>query len=330
MRILVTGATGFIGSHVVRKLLQAGHEVRILRRSSSSTKMLEGLKVDTDIGDVTDRNSVFKAVEGCEGVFHVAGHVSFWRGAHEIQKKINVDGTRNVVEAALAHQVKRLVHTSSIAAIGYAPDGQIGDETTSYNWWPYRLNYNNTKFLAQEEVRRGIEKGLDAVIVNPSIVFGPGDLNLNAGAMIFQAARGKMMIYPRGGGCTCSVDNVAEGHVLAFEKGKTGEMYILGGDNYTWKNLFTMICGVVGRPKPKIRVSDFGLKLFAFGCDLASRVTHKEPAITPEAARITLKTVFYSSEKAVRELGYKISPFRDTIRLTYEWYLANNYLKSSL
>src|SRR5262245_32918058 len=129
MKILVTGATGFVGSHIVRKLLQVGYEVRILRRSSSSMKMLEGLKVETAIGDVTDRDSVFKAVDGCEGAFHVAGHVSFWRGTREIQKKINVDGTRNVVEAALAHKVKRLVHTSSIAAIGYAPDGQIGDET---------------------------------------------------------------------------------------------------------------------------------------------------------------------------------------------------------
>ncbi|HEX5035593.1 MAG TPA: SDR family oxidoreductase [bacterium] len=330
MKILVTGATGFVGSHVVRKLLQKGHEVRVLRRSASSTKMLEGLSVETAIGDVTDRTSVFQAAEGCEGVFHVAGHVSFWRGTHEIQKRINVDGTRNVVEASLAHKVKRLVHTSTIAAIGYAPDGQVGDETIPYNWWPYRLNYNNTKFLAQEEVRRGVEKGLDAVIVNPSIVFGPGDLNLNAGAMIFQAARGKIAVYPRGGGCTCSVEDVAQGHVLAFEKGKTGELYILGGDNYSWKDLFTIICEVVGRPPPKIRVPGAAFQLFSLGWDLVSRVTHKEPALTPESARITLKTVFYSSEKAVRELGYAISPFRDTIRQTYEWYLANGYLKSSL
>ncbi len=330
MKILVTGATGFVGSHVVRKLLSAGNKVRILRRQSSSTKMLEGLNVETAIGDVTDRDSVFKAVDGCEAVFHVAGHVSFWSGAREAQNRINVDGTRNLVEACLAHKVKRLVHTSSIAAIGHAPDGAVGDETIPYNWWPYRLNYNNSKYLAEEEVRRGIERGLDAVLVNPSIIFGPGDVNLNAGAMVFQAARGNLKVIPRGGGCTCSVEDVAEGHLLAFEKGKTGERYILGGENYTWKDLFTMICEVVGQPPPKIPLPNAALKAFGFFSDALSRVTHKEPTITPETARITPLTVFYSSDKAVRELGYKISPFRDTIRQTYEWYLANGYIKSSL
>lgn len=330
MKILVTGATGFIGSHVVRQLLAAGHTVRILRRQGSSTKMLEGLPVETAIGDVTIRDSVFEAVEGCEAVFHAAGHVSFWRGAREAQNKINIDGTRYAVEACLHHKVKRLVHTSSISAIGHPRDGEIGDETIPYNWWPYRLNYNNSKYLAEEEVRRGIEKGLDAVIVNPAIVFGAGDLNLNAGAMVFQAARGRLKVIPRGGGCTCSVDDVAEGHVRAFEKGKTGERYILGGENYTWKDLFTMICEVVGQPPPRIPLPDAALKAFGFFSDALSRVTHKEPAVTPETARITPLKVFYSSDKAVRELGYKVSPFRDTIRQTYEWYLANGYIKSSL
>jgi dihydroflavonol-4-reductase len=330
MKVLVTGATGFVGFHVVRKLLEAGRSVRILRRQSSSTKMIEGLSVETVLGDVTDRNSVFKAAEGCEAVFHVAGHVSFWRGAREIQNRINIDGTRNVVESCLAHKVKRLVHTSSIAAIGHATDGQLGDETIPYNWWPLRLNYNNSKFLAEEEVRRGIERGLDAVIVNPSIVFGAGDLNLNAGAMVFQAARGRLKIYPKGGGCTCSVEDVAEGHILAFEKGRTGERYILGGENYAWKDLFRIICEVVGQPPPRIPLPTAAMKAFGFFSDALSRITHKEPAVTPETARITPLKVYYSSDKAIRELGYKISPFRDTIRQTYEWYLANGYIRSSL
>jgi dihydroflavonol-4-reductase len=330
MKFLVTGATGFLGSHIVRRLIESGHQVRILRRSSSSIKLLEGLTIESATGDVTDRESVLSAVEGCDAVFHAAGHVSFWRGHHEIQKRINVDGTRHIVEACLKHKVRRLVHTSSIAAIGYAPDGKVGDETVPYNWWPHRINYNNTKFLAEEEVRRGIEKGLDAVIVNPAIVFGPGDLNLNAGAMVFQAARGNIRGYPRGGGCVCSVEDVAEGHLAAFEKGRTGEKYILGGDNYTWKDLFKIICEVVGQPPPARRIPDAALKAFAYASDLASRISHKEPTLSPESARITLMTVFYSSAKAVRELGYPISPFRDTIRRTYEWYLANGYIKSSL
>jgi len=330
MTILVTGATGFVGSHVVRKLIDSGHTVRILRRASSSTKMIDGLSVETAIGDVTDRDSVFKAVEGCKAVFHVAGHVSFWSGVRDIQNRINIDGTRFVVEASLAHKVERLIHTSSIAAIGKPAEGVVGDETIPYNWWPYRLNYNNSKFLAEEEVRHGIEKGLDAVIVNPSIIFGPGDLNLNAGAMIFQAARGRLKVVPKGGGCTCSVEDVARGHLLAFEKGKSGERYILGGDNYTWKDLFKIICEIVGQPAPKVPLPAAAITAFGLFSDALAKITHKEPAVTSESARITPLTVFYSSEKAIRELGYSISPFRDTIRQTYEWYLANGYIRSSL
>jgi dihydroflavonol-4-reductase len=158
--MLVTGATGFVGSHVVRKLLKAGHQVRILRRGQSRTKLIDGLEVETAIGDVTDRESVLAAVQGCDVVFHVAGFVSFWRGNNEIQRRINVDGTRNVVEACLTHKIKRLVHTSSIAAIGFAPEGRLGNEALEYNWWPYRINYCDTKHLAEEEVRQGIAERL--------------------------------------------------------------------------------------------------------------------------------------------------------------------------
>lgn len=327
MRILVTGATGFVGSHVVRKLLEAGHSIRVLRRASSSTKMLEGLTVETTVGDVTDRPSVLEAVDGCEAVFHVAGLVSFWRGERERQTAINVGGTRNIVDACLDRKVRRLVHTSSIAAVGYAAEGRLSDETVEYNWWPYRIHYNNTKHLAEEEVKVGLRRGLDAVIVNPAIVFGPGDLNLNAGAMIFQAARGRLVIYPTGGGCVCDVEDVARGHVLALEKGRTGERYILGGDNYTWKELFTLIAEVLGVPPPRRRLPTPALHLFAALAELNGLLTKKEPPITRESARITPVPGYYSSEKAVRELGYSVSPFRETVRKTYEWYLANGYLK---
>lgn len=328
MKTLVTGATGFVGSHVVRKLLQAGHRVRILRRKESSTKMLAGLNVETAIGDVTDRNSVFEAANGCDAVFHVAGHVSFWRGHHEIQKRINVDGTRHVVEACLAHKVKRLVHTSSIAAIGFAPEGKLATEETEYNWWPYRINYNNTKYLAEEEVRQGIKKGLDAVMVNPAVIFGPGDLNLNAGAMVFQLARRKIPFYPKGGCCVCDVEDVTDGHLQAFLKGRTGEKYILGGDNYCWKDLFKLMAEVVGVPPPKYQVPALPLKLVAYGFDLVSIFTKKEPLMSPESARISVIPCYYSSEKAIRELGYKITPFRETVKKTLEWYRKNRYLKT--
>lgn len=328
MKILVTGATGFVGSHIVRKLLNLGHRVRILRRKTSSTKMLKGLATETAIGDVTDRNSVFEAVQGCEGVFHVAGNVSFWTPNNEIQKKINIDGTRHVVEACLASKVKRLVHTSSIAALGFAPEGRLGDEALKYNWWPYRLNYCDTKFLGEEEVRQGIKKGLDAVIVNPSVIFGPGDLNLNGGALVFQMARRKVPGYLRKGGCcVCDVEDVAEGHLQAFIKGRTGERYILGGDNYRWKDLMTLIAQVVGVPPPRIPLPASIQWATGYAMNWISRVTKKEPVMTPELVRISNIECYFSSEKAVRELGYTITPFRETIKKTYEWYRENGYLK---
>ncbi len=327
MKALVTGATGFVGSHVVRKLLEAGHEVRVLRRKNSSTKMLEGLPVETAIGDVTDRESVFRAVGGCEAVFHVAGYVSFWGGHREIQRCVNVDGTRNVVEACLEHKVRRLIHTSSIAAIGYAPEGRLGDETLEYNWWPHRINYCDTKYLAEQEVTEGVKKGLDAVIVNPSVIFGPGDLNLNAGAMVFQIARGRLKFYFDGGCSVCDVDDVARGHLLAFEKGRTGERYILGGDNYSWKDLLTLIATVIEAPAPARKIPTWVLKTVARAADLHSWLNHKEPPVTPESIRISAVPCYYTSKKAVAELGYRISPFRETIRKTYEWYRENGYLK---
>lgn len=327
MKILVTGATGFLGAHIVRKLLAAGHQVRVLRRPSSSTRMLGGLAIETAIGDVADRDSVFRAVEGCEAVFHAAGVVSFWRGLRGLQKKVNVGGTRHVVEACLAHKVKRLVHTSSIAAIGFVPEGRLGDETLTYNLWPYHIHYNDSKYLAEMEIRQGVKQRLDAVIVNPSIIFGPGDLNLNAGAMVFQSARGKIPFYPEGGGCVCSVEDVAEGHLLALEKGRTGERYILGGDNYTWKDLMTLIAEVVGSSPPKRKIPSSLYMAMARAADALSLVRKKEPPLTPESARISLIPCYYSSDKAIRELGYKISPFRETVKRTYEWYVDNGYLR---
>lgn len=326
MKILVTGATGFVGSHVARKLLREGHVVRILRRQNSPLKLMEGLTVETAIGDVTDRRSVFEATQGCEAIFHVAGHVSFWRGNNEIQRRVNVEGTRNVVEACLAQKVRRLVHTSSIAAIGFAPDGKLATEEIAYNWWPYRVNYCNTKYLAEEEVQAGIKRGLDAVIVNPAMIFGPGDLNLNAGAMVFQVARGKVPYYPRGGGCVCDVEDVAEGHLQVLHKGRSGERYILGGENYSWRDLSTLIAEVVGAPPPKVPLPTPLYKLIATGSGLLSLVTKREPTLTPELARLSTIPCYYSSEKAIRELGYTTRPFRETVRETYEWYRENGYL----
>ncbi len=319
MKILVTGATGFVGSHLVKELLARGHSVRILRRTTSPLRMIEGLPVETIIGDVTERDSVQQAVKGCQVVFHVAGHISFWSGNNALQTKINVQGTRHVVEAALAAgTVERLIHTSSIAAIGI-PDG-IGDETLAYNWWPHHINYCNSKYLAEQEVQRGVKLGLNAVIVNPATIFGPGDLNLNAGAIVLQMKKGRIPFFIPGGCCTCDVADVVAGHIGAWEKGRTGERYILGGENLTWKEIMLQVAEVIGVKPPQRKIPTRLFSLMGHGSDIISHFTKKEPTLSRESTLMAQFLYYFSSEKAKRELGYRFIPFRESAKRTHDWY----------
>lgn len=327
VKALVTGATGFVGSHVARRLLAEGFQVRIMRRPSSSLKLLEDMTVEHAIGDVTDRDSVFAAVKGCDAVFHAAGLVSFWNGNNAIQKKVNVDGTRNIVEACLKHKIKRLIYTSSIVTIGFSPEGKLSDEETEYNWRPTRIHYSDTKHMAEEEIQRGVNRGLDAVCVNPGIVLGPGDINMNLGAVVVQMALGKVWYYTDGGGCVCDVEDVADGHILAYRKGKTGNRYILGGHNYTWKKIVSLMAEVLNVRPPSRRLPTWLFSLIGYGGAILSHLTKKEPLITPELVRFALLPLYYSSDKAIRDLGYKISPFQETVRRAYDWYKDNGFLK---
>lgn len=325
MKVLVTGASGFVGSHVAQKLVEAGHEVRVLRRAISPTRLLEGLPLETEIGDVTDPASLDQAVRGCEAVFHVAGLVAFWRGNNEALYKVNVEGTRNIVSACLQNRVRRLIHTSSVAAIGFPPNGQPGDETLPYNWGFLRIPYCDTKKMAEEEVRKGIAQGLDAVILNPAVVFGAGDLHFHGSAMVLQMAKGRIRRWMDGGCSTCDVEDVAAAHLAALEKGRSGERYILAGENLCWKNLFARIAAVVGSKPPQKKIPLPLLRLYAASLDLKSRFTGRRPAVSPEAIRISAVPAYYSSQKAVRELGYRMRPLDESLRMTYDWYRQNGF-----
>lgn len=321
MRILVTGATGFVGSNLVKELLAQGHTVRILRRTTSPLRMIEGLPVETTLGDVTDRNSVDQAVRGCQVVFHVAGHISFWRGNNALQTRINVQGTRNMVEASLATgTVERFIHTSSIAAIGIPPDGSIGNETLEYNWGPHHINYCDSKHLAEQEIQKGIQRGLNAVIVNPATIFGPGDLNLNAGAIVLQMKKGRIPFFIPGGCCTCDVGDVVQGHIAAWRKGRTGERYILGGENLTWKEIMLHAAAVAGVRPPRWTIPSWLFVAMGYGSDLISLVTHKEPTLSRESTSMARIFYYFSSDKAKRELDYHPIPFRESVQKTYDWY----------
>ena len=325
-KVLITGGTGFIGSNLAAVLSQQGFEVRILRRHSSSLTNVNHLSVEHRIGDVRDIESLRAAVKGCDTVFHTAAMVAFWKPLRELQTQVNVGGTRNVVEACLHEHVERLVHTSSIAAIGHPEDGSIANETTPFNWQNSDSGYKNSKYLAEKEIAAGVARGLNAVMVNPGVVIGPGDIHFNGGKLIQAVKKHQALFYIKGGMNIVFVGDVVRGHISAALNGRSGERYILGGENLTHKQAFQMTAEIVGGIVPKIKMPVPLLKLGAKFFDMAGIITGKQPIVTSELFSGAGFFNWYSSDKARQELGYTIIPFREAVTKTYEWYREQQML----
>jgi dihydroflavonol-4-reductase len=307
MRVFVTGATGFVGRHLCRALVRAGHSVRALRRATSNISVLDDCPVDWVIGDLLDEQSLAAALAGSDAVFHIAASLGYARQLAAEHARINVGGTRTVVRAALAAKVKRLVHTSSVVAIGPAPPGKVADESTPYAGSRLRLSYFDTKASAEAEVMAAHRQGLDAVIVNPAAVFG-ADTSNNSSLVLRKVAQGGGRVAPPGGLCVVAVEDVVRGHLLALERGRGGERYILGGDNLTYAELFALIHRVVGR---QVRVHTVPGGLWQLACIAAEGIDHVmtlRPPLTPDALRALGARLAYSSAKAERELGYRHEP----------------------
>lgn len=327
LKILVTGATGFVGSNLVRQLVAQGATVRVLHRRSSRLQVLSDLPIECVIGDITDRDSVIHAVEGVDVIYHVAGAVSFWRRDRARLVEVNVQGTRHIVQAAVRHRVRRLVYTSSIATIGYRDDGHPADETTPYNWARYGIPYMETKRAAEREVLAGVEQGLDAVIVNPAVIFGPRDVNFHSGRMIQFIHQGKLPGYPPARMTVCDIDDVVQGHLRAMERGRTGHRYILGGETLSFREIFRTIAQVVGVRFPDREIPTSVYCLVALGHELGGWLSGRRPVMTRDMiTAMRRQSCGYSSEKACVELGYRITPFRETIEKAYQWYKENGYL----
>ena len=324
--VLITGGTGFIGSNLAAVLLDAGYNVRILRRSSSNLFNVARLGVEHAIGDVRDKASLKKAMMGCDTVFHTAAIVSFWKPMHDAQYDVNVLGTRNVVEAALETGIGRLVHTSSIAAVGYPTDGGYSDEAALFNWQSVGSGYKNSKHLAELEIGTGVARGLDAVIVNPGVVIGPGDVHFSGGKIIRSVKKHLALFYIQGGMNIVYVSDVVRGHIAAALKGQPGERYILGGENLTHKEAFRLTAEVVGGIVPRVRMPLAILKFIARFFDAAGMLLNREPMVTSELFSGAGKYNWYSSAKAQRELGYTITPFREAVAKTYDWYMKEGLL----
>ena len=326
MTVLVTGATGFIGSRLAAALVERGEDVRVLRREGSRLEGLAGLPVEHVIGDVLDAASVARAVAGCDVVYHVAAIATYWRIARETVYRVNVEGTRNIMAACLKEGVPRVVHTSSVAAIGIPCGETPGAEETPFDpisaAWPYA----DSKRLAEEEVRSATAQGLSAVIVNPAVVIGAGDHNLVSGSMIVQMAQHPIPAAPPGGVCMADVDAVVAGHLLAARLGRSGERYILGGENLAYRDAAKIMAQVVGRSAPRWVIPEWLLEPAADAVDMFNRMTGRPPILDGQQVRLSGYHIFFSSDKAVHELGYPILPFAGAAEKAYRWYRDHGFL----
>ncbi|HXE74437.1 MAG TPA: SDR family oxidoreductase [Candidatus Xenobia bacterium] len=326
MKVLVTGGTGFLGANLCHHLVARGDRVRVLKRRKTPPTLLKGLPVEFVEGDVTDLDSLIAAARGVEGIYHAAGLISYWRPKRGRQWKVNVEGPRNVVEAAVRNGVRRIVHTSSIAAVGFRPDGQPADEDTPFNWEPYDVHYCITKHLGEVEAMKGNQRGVEVVSVNPAVIFGPRDLHFQAGRIFKMVAEASTIRIPEGHSTTSDVDDVCAAHIAAMERGQPGRRYILGGEVRAYSDLIREIADVMGKPV-QVKIVPFRVaQLMAYIVYGASLITRKEPPLTPELLRVAQHTRRYSSARAIQELGYPQTPLRVALEKTYRWYVQNKLL----
>jgi dihydroflavonol-4-reductase len=321
VKILVTGATGFVGSAVVRRLLREGHQVRVLVRANSDRSNLRDLDVQVVEGDLTQPVSLQRACDDCDALFHVAADYRLWAPKPAQLYQTNVDGTRSLLEAARLVGVPRIVYTSSVATLGIPDDGRLGDEDTAVALSDMIGHYKRSKFLAEALVRELVAEGLPVVIVNPSTPIGPRDIKPTpTGRIVRDAIAGRLPAYVDTGLNIVHVDDVAEGHWLAFQHGVVGERYILGGHNLSLRELLIDIADIAGRSPPRWRLPHAVVMPVAHLAQAWARLTGTRPIATVEEVRMSKKRMYFSSAKAGRELGYAPGPARLALEDAVSWF----------
>ncbi|MBL8130223.1 MAG: NAD-dependent epimerase/dehydratase family protein [Anaerolineae bacterium] len=327
MRALVTGATGFVGAHLVRALNEAGHQVRALHRASSRLDALAGAQYESALGDVTDRASLDAACDGCDWVFHVAAVADYWRAEVNRLYAVNVDGTQHVLDAARDAGVKRIVFTSSAAALGSRSDGLPADEATPFDLPPERFPYGHSKALAETVVADAVAAGQDVVIVNPVVILGPGDLNIISGDIALKVRRLSWTIpVPPGGVAVIDVRDVARLHIAAAERGRCGERYILGATNLKHQTIFLEAARIAGVPAPGLPIPGFALAPLGALIEMARSMGIPVP-VDGNQTRLGGKDIYFDFTKTTCELGEAQIDWRQSLGETYAWYLANGYVK---
>ncbi len=327
--ILVTGASGFVGSAVARLLLASGHDVRVLVRSTSARTNLADPRLDIVTGDLRDAETIARAMSGISDVFHVAADYRLWARDPQEIVRTNVEGTRTVMAAVLAAGVARIVYTSSVATLASLPDRAPSDENHPLAADKAVGAYKLSKVLAERLVESLVAKEkLPAVIVNPSTPIGPGDARPTpTGRIVIEAASGRMPAYVDTGLNLVHVDDVAAGHIAAWQKGRIGERYILGGQDVLLGDMLREIARQVGRAPPKVRLPRQLIFPIAYAAEAAARLTGREPFVTVTGLRLAKDHMFFSSAKAERELGYRARPYREAVADAIAWFRQHGYLK---
>lgn len=331
MKVLVTGADGLLGGNLVRELLARDFEVRVLVHPASRSATLDGLPLDSRRGDLTSAGDVEEAVRGCECVFHVAASTAMWPPRDPKITAVNVGGTANVIESSERCGVRRLVHVGSASSFGYGTREAPGDEETPYKYAGFGLAYFDSKLKAQNMVlRRAREGRVDAVVVNPTFMFGPYDSGPSSGKMIVKFASMKLPFYPPGGRNFAHAADVAKGMVAALENGRSGECYIMGNRNMTMQNIFGVIAKVVGVRAPKIEIPAPLMLAAGAAGSVLGEITRRPPEISFEMARSSCVGAYYSAAKAVRELALPQTPVETAIEDSWRWLVDNGYADKKL
>ena len=328
MRAFVTGATGFLGSHVARVLGEQGADLRLLVRATSNLKNLEGLKAETATGDLRDSSSLEKAISGCDVVFHVAADYRLWVQDPAEMYRSNVEGTRALLDAARKNGVRCMVYTSSVATIGFTGNGRPADEDSPVSVADMIGHYKRSKFMAEQLAMEAGRSGMRVITVNPTTPVGEQDVKPTpTGRIIVDFLKGKFPAYVETGLNLVDVHECARGHVAALEKGRTAERYILGGENLTLKQILNKLGAISGLPSPKLKLPYFVAYAAGFVDETVSgRLLGREPRATVETVRMGKKKMWASSAKAERELGWKLVLADDALRRAVDWFRANHYV----
>ena len=327
MLAFVTGATGFLGSHVARVLQEQGASLRLLVRPSSDLRNVADLNAERVIGDLRDVTTFEKALAGCDALFHVAADYRLWVKDPEQMYRSNVEGTRGLIEAARKQGVRRIVYTSSVATMGFSSNGTVANEDSPVSLAEMIGPYKRSKFMAEQVAFEAARAGVDVVVVNPTTPIGERDLKPTpTGRIVVDFLKRKFPAYVDTGLNLVDATECARGHVQAFEKGRAGERYILGGENLTLKQILDRLAAITGLPSPKVKLPYFfALAAGVVDETVTGRILGKEPRATIDAVRMGRKKMFITSAKAERELGWRSSPVDGALKRSVDWFRTNGY-----